>query len=160
MLVAEGQGNIGVKGCSNPSLPFTTRHWADSPGRISSVCLTSEGWWRVVKGCVNPSLLQPSVIETLRFKKWRVKGFREYSSALTILGMVATVSIAMSFPSEAFWCTSEGFWCASEGFWCTSEAFWRTADIYWRRFSNCFCQTLQPIYRGAHLYIKGWLPSI
>ena len=66
-------------------------------------------------------------------KKWRVKGFCKYSSALTILGIEATVSIAMSFPSEAFLCASEAFWRASEAFWCTSEAFWRTTDGYWLR---------------------------
>ena len=56
----------------------------------------------MVKGYDNPSLLQPTATEVRRLKKWRVKGFREYSSALAILGVVATVSVAMSFPSEAF----------------------------------------------------------
>ena len=97
-----------VKGCHNPSPPFTTLHlhclshsdllplmplrylsefllgflqgcylwFSNSPSwkRLPSL---GEGWWRVVKGCDNPSPLQPIDTEMFTPEKWRVKGFCE-----------------------------------------------------------------------------------
>ena len=36
-------------------------------------------------------------------QKWRVKGFREYSFALTVLGIVATISITFEFVVRSLW---------------------------------------------------------
>ena len=127
----------------HPSLPFTEFWLAFPRWRIAESVLIDlrnlrqnqqelliwrwksvkggEGWWRVVKGCDNPSPIQP--IDTVIFtsKKWRVKGSPQ------------TCVFSVRLSSEAFRCSSEGFWCSSEAFWRTSEDFGQRLE---RRIKN------------------------
>ena len=61
-------------------------HWRPELDSIEDLAFSKnqgEGWWRVVKGCANPSPLQTPHTQQLTSLWWKVKGKSESSSLLT-----------------------------------------------------------------------------